>query len=157
MLQAPANSAKRRRASFRIKLKYLSTAGGAPAAPFWGRWQSSCRGAPSQKLSLQALFSLIHCPVVVHREDGLEQKRKVAEQRLVRSYPPVIDDTNVRSSLFESPNSSSHEIAERFDGESVRPFALDDAKLPFQSVRQPPFRVQPHDPSDAVRRARLDH
>src|SRR5438046_2763468 len=78
------------------------------------------RGAPSRELSFQALFTLVHGPVVVHREDGLEKEREVAEERLVRADSPVVDDVHVGAALFEGPHAATHEIAERFDGEAVR-------------------------------------
>src|SRR5207248_1016411 len=77
--------------------------------------------------------------------------------RLVRADSPVVDDVHVGAALFEGPHAATHEIAERFDGEAVRLSVLDHAKLPFERVRQPTFRVKTHDATDGAEAAGLRH
>src|SRR5436190_17248216 len=94
---------------------------------------TSIRGAARQ-LSYETLFAARHRPAMVRRKNRLENRRKDAQEWLLRADAPVVRDDDVVAVLNEQPFAASDEIAERFDHESIAA-RFDDAKAPAQFVR----------------------
>ena len=88
-------------------------------------------------------------PAVIPFENRFEQRRKPAQQGLVRPQAPVKGNLRFRAGLFQTPDAAPYEIALGANFEAVGFFRTFPDGRPAQRVRQPALGVQ----SDAVAHA----
>src|SRR6266496_6815526 len=69
-----------------------------------------CRRMAVGQLEPQAFLTLCHRPVMIGREDWLEQERERAQQRLVGADLPIVGDIDPLPILLERPDAAPHEI-----------------------------------------------
>ena len=71
---------------------------------------------------------------MVGRKDRLQEEGQRAQERLLGTDLPVVDDRHLRPYLLEGPDAAAYEFAEGLERESVRATRFDDPEPPAQGI-----------------------